>query len=59
MIWNIVPINDIKEHLEDSALCECNPTIIFENGDMIITHNSYDHREVIEQVNEILNKDET
>ena len=53
-IYHIVPINDLKDHF-DSAECECEPSISFENGDMIITHNSYDLREIIEQVNDILN----
>jgi len=41
---NVLPINDIKEHKEDSS-CDCQPKVIFESGEMIIIHNSYDGRE--------------
>ena len=41
---NITPINDLKEHI-DSSTCECSPNVTFENGEMIIIHNSYDGRE--------------
>lgn len=42
---NIIPIDDIKEHIEDST-CQCYPTVeILENGEIMIIHNSYDGRE--------------
>jgi hypothetical protein len=50
---NVLPLNDLKEH-EEKSTCHCNPKVIFENGEMIIVHNSYDGREIIEEVNEIL-----
>lgn len=51
MIWNILPMNDLKEHIEEST-CECGPSVeILENGDMMIIHNSYDGREILEQLN--------
>ena len=46
---NILPINDLKEHIE-SSICECNPSVEFENGEMIIIHNSYDGRELLEDL---------
>lgn len=52
---NIIPRNDLKEH-EKSTTCDCNPKVIFENGEMIITHNSYDGREAIEIFKEITKK---
>lgn len=53
---NVLPINDLKEHTEDST-CECNPTveIIDGTGELIIIHNSFDGREGLEQANQILN----
>lgn len=53
---NILPINDIREHIEDST-CPCEPEIIEESGDIIIVHNSWDGREAVEMANEILNPD--
>lgn len=52
---NILPINDLQEHTENST-CECNPKIEFENGEMIIIHNSYDGREHKEELLSNINK---
>jgi len=49
---NILPRNDLKLHTEDST-CDCEPKVFFEDGEIIITHNSYDGREAIEMFNEI------
>ena len=48
-MYNILPINDIEPHIEDST-CECNPKIVFTNGEMIIVHNSFDGREYKKQL---------
>ncbi len=40
---NIIPINDLKIHLEGS-ICNCNPQCIIENGELILIHNAYDKR---------------
>jgi len=45
MILHIIPINDLKEHTEES-MCECEPEVeIIESGDIMIIHNAYDDRE--------------
>lgn len=45
MIWHILPLNDLIEHIEEST-CECFPDVeILENGDILIVHNSIDGRE--------------
>lgn len=50
MNWHILPINDLKEH-EESSKCECNPSAeITESGDLLITHNAYDKRELVEKL---------
>jgi len=54
MTQHVLPINDIKEHTEDTT-CECQPRVEHHNGNIVVIHNSYDGREIIEQVNEILN----
>lgn len=41
---NIIPINDLIEHIE-SSLCWCKPRILDDN---IILHNSADGREFFE-----------
>ena len=50
MIWHLLPIDDLEEHLENST-CKCLPKAeVLENGDIMITHNSFDKREVIERL---------
>ena len=50
---NITPINDLHDHKEDST-CNCDPNVIIENGEIIIVHNSFDGREGVEWVKELL-----
>lgn len=56
MAYHIYPVNDTKEHLLESTLCDCSPCVFFENGEMLIVHHSYDGREGLEMANEIINK---
>ena len=58
MSYHVVPINDLEEH-ELSSSCKCNPKLTMENNEMIFIHNSYDLREIIEEVDEILNPKKT
>lgn len=55
MIWHITPINDFLPH-EESSTCKCNPVAKIENGDIFIIHNSYDGRELAEQLIEDFKK---
>lgn len=48
-MFNILPMNDIGEHVENST-CKCHPRVIFENGEIIIIHNSFDGREYVENL---------
>lgn len=68
MIQHIVPVNDLGQHIErtwefndcdsDAPLvsdCPCEPDIKDDGfGGWIIVHNSFDGREGVEIVNEIL-----
>ena len=49
----------MKEHILKGVDCHCNPTVKVEGAGLIIVHNAYDHREIIEQANEVLDKFET
>lgn len=51
---HIYPVNDIIEHDLDTTTCECQPKIEEVNGEMLVIHNSYDGRELMEQAKEIL-----
>ena len=53
-IWHILPTNDIDTH-EESTICKCEPKLeILENGDIMIIHNAFDGREIIELTNNTL-----
>jgi hypothetical protein len=52
MAWHIIPIGDLKEHIEDTT-CPCHPDVIFENEEMFIVHNAFDGREKVERLLEI------
>lgn len=57
MIIHILPVNDLEPHDEEGTTCKCEPRVEFVEGGMLVIHNSYDHREIIEQVNKILEGD--
>jgi len=45
MIWHVIPLSDIKEHIEKTT-CDCHPYLEEQSsGDFICVHNSYDDRE--------------
>lgn len=52
---HVLPINDIEEH-QESTTCHCHPAIQEESGTMIIVHNSFDGRELVEDANNIIEK---
>lgn len=49
-MYHVVPLNDIIEH-EDSSTCQCCPTIVIKDGEMICIHNAMDNREDLEGLN--------
>lgn len=54
---NVVPVGDLEPHEErymEGYECKCEPKIEPCNGSIIVIHNSFDGREGIEIVNEIL-----
>ena len=55
MNYHVLPVGDLKEHTEET-ICKCHPRVVFENGNMIIIHNSYDGREGLELYNELINE---
>ena len=61
--YHVFPTNDLKEHLlkafypvvgDPYCPCECNPRLQVEENGLIFIHNSFDGREGVEWVNEIL-----
>lgn len=63
-VYHVYPVNDLKEHdLHTWPLpfdgyscdCKCKPRIEEVDLSFIVVHNSFDGREGVEWVNEILN----
>ncbi len=56
---HVYPVNDEKEHdVEDSeglGCCSCNPVIDWSGPRVLVIHNAFDMRELIEQAEEIKN----
>jgi hypothetical protein len=44
---NILPVNDLKAHVEDES-CHCLPRIEEAKAGHLVIHNSYDGREMFE-----------
>lgn len=56
-IYHVYPINDTNEHDTESSTCICRPVVeLLINGDILMTHNSFDGREGLELAQEVLNK---
>ena len=53
-VYHVRPNDDMLPH-SLSTMCACCPTVKEHNGNVIVTHSSFDGREGIEQANEILN----
>lgn len=61
--YHVFPINDLEEHYLECVYpaigvpycpCKCNPEWKEEDGAILVIHNSFDGREGVEWVNEIL-----
>lgn len=46
---SVLPINDIMPHDEFETTCPCGPALEIINGEMLLTHNSFDGRELAER----------
>ena len=45
---HVIPLNDNLEHIF-SVDCKCGPTLIESDNGLILTHHSFDGRELFEQ----------
>ncbi len=52
---HIYPENDLHDHITDGPGCPCDPEIRLEGANLIYVHNSWDHREIVEQAIDIIN----
>jgi len=49
--WNItrihvLPVNDVGLHADSGVYCNCNPKFEWVEGTLIVTHNSFNGREL-------------
>jgi len=57
MNYHVYPKNDSSTHNLEGIVCVCKPEVqFFENGNMLIIHNSFDGREKVELMLETLKK---
>lgn len=52
---HVYPLNDLQEHITTGTDCPCNPRVDLEGATLVIIHNSFDHREIVEEAIRILN----
>lgn len=52
---HVYPENDLQEHVLTGTCCPCEPTVEVMGASLLIIHNAFDHREVIEQAIDIMN----
>ena len=52
-VWHVYPVNDLEPHDLKGFDCKCGVKIeIQPNGGVVVTHNSFDKREVLEKTRE-------
>ena len=54
---HVYPLNDLHEHITEGVECPCNPTVEVIGASLLIIHNAFDNREVIEQAIDIMNNE--
>ena len=48
--WHVVPVDDLREHVETGDGCWCQPRIQPQgDGRYLVVHNSEDGRELVER----------
>lgn len=47
VIYHVLPINDLRDHVEAED-CWCEPRIEEDDGGTVVIHNSMDGRELVE-----------
>ncbi len=47
----VLPIDDIREHDKFSKDCECMPEVEVAGANLMIVHNAFDFRHVVEWLN--------
>jgi hypothetical protein len=51
---HVFPINDVRWHDIDGLGCKCDPKIESVDGFLVVTHNAFDNREIVEQAEQYI-----
>lgn len=49
------PLNDLRVHVLVGPDCPCKPEIKLYGAHLLVVHNSFDHREIVEEAIRIMN----
>ena len=52
---HVYPINDLRQHVLVGVDCPCEPIVTVAGAVLKISHNAFDHREIVEQAIDIMN----
>lgn len=55
---HVYPLNDLRGHVTKGVECPCNPTIEVIGKNLLIIHNAFDNREVVEEAIAIMNNED-
>lgn len=55
---HVYPLKDLWGHVLSGTDCPCEPRVELEGENLIVVHNSFDHREIIEEAIRVLNSEE-
>ena len=46
---HVLPVDDVKPHTETTS-CPCNPRVEVIGANLLVVHNAFDHREIMEEL---------
>lgn len=52
--WHVIPLDDSEEH-EDNESCRCLPNIVETKSAILIIHNAFDGRDMLEELKNNVN----
>lgn len=53
---HVYPLNDLREHVTDGPGCSCNPKVELVGAHLLYVHNSFDFREVFEELDTLVDE---
>jgi len=47
---HVFPVNDLRPHADSGYDCECQPSVKLEGDSVLVVHNAFDGRDIIEEI---------